>query len=359
MKIALISPLPPYRGGIAQFGKMLLSELKRENCDVTGINYSHLYPGFLFPGKTQYEVGYSEAQGILHSYQPFSWKKTRKYIKNMEPDLIITQWWHPFFAPCLTAVNPGGIKSVAICHNINPHESFPFAKAFAKRFFKKQDILAVHSRQAEEQARKWKWEWKLGSKVVKLFHPIYDQYLNTGLPREEARKKLGLQPSQKALLFFGLVREYKGLDILLQACELLPEEYRVIAAGENYTDRDFKSSRLLWENSFIPDNDVGTWFNAADIVVLPYRRASQSGISQIALAFRKPLVVTDKGGLSETVDQGKTGVIADQATPESLAEAILECSSLTGNKITTARIATKASEFSWESYTQKLLEAIS
>ncbi len=353
MKIALISPLPPYRGGIAQFGKMLLSALEKESCDVTGINYSHLYPDFLFPGKTQYEVGYSEVQGNLHSYQPFSWKNTREYIKNMEPDLIIIQWWHPFFAPCLSAVNPGGIKSIAICHNINPHESFPFARTFAKRFFQKQDILAVHSRQAEEQAM------KLGSKVVKLFHPIYDQYLNTGLSREDARKKLGLQPNHKALLFFGLVREYKGLDILLQACELLPEEYRVIAAGENYTDRDFKSSRLLWENSFIPDIDVGTWFNAADIVVLPYRRASQSGISQIALAFRKPLVVTNKGGLAETVDQGKTGIIAEHATPESLAEAILECSSLTGNEITTERITSKASQFSWASYTQKLLEAIS
>ncbi len=353
MKIALISPLPPYRGGIAQFGKMLLSALKNENCDVTGVNYSHLYPDFLFPGKTQYEEGYDRVEGLLHSYQPFSWRKTKQAIKNIKPDLIISQWWHPFFAPCLTAVNPAGIMSVAICHNIIPHESFPFAKTFSKRFFNKQDLLAVHSKPAENQAI------ATGRKVVRLFHPIYDQYIGTGLSREKARNKLKLKPDQKALLFFGLVRKYKGLDILVEACNLLPEEYRIIAAGENYTDHDFNSPRLLRENSFIPDSEVGTWFNAADIVVLPYRRASQSGIAQIALAFGKPMVVTNKGGLAETVDQGRTGIVADQATPQSLAEAIMECSALAGREITAERIASKASEFSWSSYVKKLLRAVS
>ncbi|MEA3265411.1 MAG: glycosyltransferase [Candidatus Fermentibacteria bacterium] len=353
MKVALISPLPPFRGGIAQFGKMLFSALGKENCSVTGINYSHLYPGFLFPGRTQYEKGYSRSEGILHSYNPFSWKKTRQIITDLNPDLIISQWWHPFFSPCLKAVNPGNIKSVAICHNITPHESFPLAKVFSQRFFNRQDLLVVHSEQAEKEAL------LTGRKSIRLFHPIYDQYLATGLNRAEAREKLGLKPEEKALLFFGLVREYKGLDILIEACDLLPEEYRIIAAGENYTDHHFESPRLLRENSFIPDDDVGTWFNAADIVVLPYRRASQSGIAQIALAFSKPMVVTDKGGLAETIDPDKTGTIAEQATPESLAEAILKCSALTGKEITSERIASKASEFSWASYTKKLLEAIS
>ncbi len=353
MKIVLLSPLPPYRGGIAQFGNMLLSALRKENCEVAGVNYSHLYPGFLFPGKTQFEEGHNHSDGLLHSYLPFSWRKAKQEIRNMKPDLVISQWWHPFFAPCLTAVNPGSIKSAAICHNIIPHEFFPLSGVLSSRFFRKQDLLAVHSQQAEDQAA------ATGRKVVRLFHPIYDQYLRTGLGRKAARQKLGLEPDQKALLFFGLVREYKGLDILLEACELLPEKFRVIAAGENYTDRDFKSPGLIRENSFIPDSDVGTWFNAADIVVLPYRRASQSGIAQIALAFGKPMVVTNRGGLAETVDPGRTGIVADHATPASLAEAIMECSALSGKEITTERIALKASEFSWASYAKKLLEAIS
>jgi glycosyltransferase involved in cell wall biosynthesis len=352
MRIVLLSPLPPYRGGIAQFGDKLLTSLRDDSNEVTGVNYSHLYPGFLFPGKTQFENGIRSAEGLLHSYQPFSWFGARKKIRAIKPDLLISQWWHPFFAPCLTAVNPGGIKSVAICHNIMPHESMPLAGIFANRFFKKQDILAVHSKPAEEEAA------KMGRKVIRLFHPLYDQYLNTGMEREQARQKLGLKTHHKALLFFGMVREYKGFDILLEACELLPAEYRVIAAGENYTRRAFTSERLLWENSFIPNCDVGTWFNAADIVVLPYRNASQSGITQIALAFGKPLVVTDKGGLSEVVDPGRTGIIADQATPDSLAKAIMECSQLSGSEITAERIAVKASEYSWSSYVKKLMKAV-
>lgn len=227
------------------------------------------------------------------------------------------------------------------------------AGTLTRHFFRQQDFLTVHSQVAEDEAV------STGKKVIRLFLPLYNQYLGAGLNRKEARKKLGLKPDQKALLFFGLVRDYKGLDILLDACELLPEEFRVIAAGENYTKRAFISPRLLWENSFIPDCDVGIWFNAADIVVLPYRRATQSAIAQIALAFRKPMVVTDKGGLAETVDCGKTGIVADQATPESLAEAIMECSALLGKEITTERISSKASEFSWESYVKQLLEAVS
>jgi len=351
MRIALLSPLPPYRGGIAQFGDKLISSLTDHDCQVTGVNYSHLYPGYLFPGKTQFENGFRHAEGMLHSYQPFSWPGARKKIRALEPDLILSQWWHPFFAPCLTAVNPGGIKSVAICHNILPHESIPLSASFAHRFFKKQDLLAVHSKPAEGEAE------KTGRNVVRLFHPLYDQYLNTGMERGQAREKLGLKPDQKALLFFGLVREYKGLDILLDACELLPPKYRVIAAGENYTRRAFISERLLWENSFIPQSDVGTWFNAADIVVLPYRSASQSGIAQIALSFGKPLVVTDTGGLAETVDPGRTGIVAASATPRCLAEAIVECSDLCGTEITAERIKAKAAEFTWDSYVNKLLEA--
>lgn len=352
MKIALISPLPPFRGGIAQFGKMLVSALEKQNCVVEGINYSHLYPGLLFPGKTQFESGYDSSNGVIHAFNPFSWRKARKAIESRKPDVIISQWWHPFFAPCLTAVNPGGIKSVAICHNIIPHESFPLANAFSKRFFSKQDFLAVHSEQAEKEAE------RTGKETVRLFHPVYDQYTSTGLSRERARAKLGLKPHHKALLFFGLVRDYKGLDVLIEACDLLPEEYRIIAAGENYTNSDFSSTRLLWENSFIPDCDVGTWFNAADIVVLPYRTASQSGIAQIALAFKKPLVVTNRGGLPETVTPGETGTVAENSTPNELAEAILHCSKLMSNENITAGIEAKAMEFSWTSYACKLLGAI-
>ncbi len=352
MKIVFLSPLPPYRGGIAQFGKMLLASLKKLNHDVFEINYSHLYPDVLFPGKTQFEEADSQPDGILHSYNPFSWAKTKKIIKQAKPDLIISQWWHPFFAPCLTSVIPKNINSVAICHNITPHESLPFAKQLTTHYLKKQNLLVVHSKKAEEDAE------KLNKTVLRLFHPIYNQYENTGLTREKARKKLELEPKQTALLFFGLVRDYKGLDLLIKAMDFLPDNFRIIAAGENYTNRTFSSPKLLWENNFIPDREVGSWFNASDIVVLPYKTATQSGIAQIALAFNKPLVVTNQGGLPETVVNNQTGVIAQNVTPESIADAILQCSKQIGNSITMANIKKKASEFSWVSYAEKLMEAV-
>jgi len=352
MKIVFLSPLPPYRGGIAQFGKMLLTSLKELDHNVFEINYSHLYPDVLFPGKTQFEETDSQPDGLLHSYNPFSWAKTKKIIKQTKPDLIISQWWHPFFAPCLSSVIPSNINSVAICHNITPHESIPFAKQLTTHYLKKQNLLVVHSRKAEKDAE------KLNRTVLRLFHPIYNQYENTGLAREKARKKLKLLPDQTALLFFGLVRDYKGFDLLIKAMNFLPDNFKIIAAGENYTNKTFSSPKLFWENNFVPDKEVGTWFNASDIVVLPYKTATQSGIAQIALAFNKPLVVTNQGGLPETVTNNQTGVIAQNVTPESIADAILHCSKQIGNNITTANIKEKASEFSWISYAEKLMEAI-
>ncbi len=352
MRILLLSPLPPYRGGIAQFGGMLLSELTRRNPDSIGINYSKLYPGPLFPGKSQLEEGSSPPEGLLHGYDPVKWAAARGEIRRLEPDLIISQWWHPFFAPCLRASTPGGIRKAAVCHNILPHESTPLSNILSRVFLGGQDLLAVHSEGAEKRAR------SISKNVIRLFHPIYDQYLNTGLPREQAREKLGLKEGQIALLFFGLVREYKGLDMLIKACDTLPENFRIIAAGENYTGSDFSSGRLYWENRFIPDGEVGTWFNASDIVVLPYRTATQSGVAQIAMAFGRPLVVTPAGGLPEVVDHHVTGSVAGDITPEALAGAIMECSSLVNKEDTGKRIREKAKGYSWGTYVSKLLEAV-
>lgn len=351
MRILLLSPLPPYRGGIAQFGGMLLKELTRRNPDTIGINYSKLYPGPLFPGKSQLEEGSSPPEGLLHGYNPVKWTTARGQIRRLEPDLIISQWWHPFFAPCLRASIPRGIRRAAVCHNILPHENTPLADILSRGFLTGQDLLAVHSAGAENRAR------SISENVIRLFHPIYDQYRGTGLPREEARAELGLREHHTALLFFGLVREYKGLDILIKACEELPENFRIIAAGENYTGNRYSSDRMYWENRFIPDGEVGTWFNASDMVVLPYRTATQSGVAQIAMAFEKPLVVTPAGGLPEVVNQGVTGSVARDITPEALAEAVLECSTLVNSEDTGERIREKAKSYSWETYVSRLLEA--
>jgi len=352
MRILLQSPLPPFRGGIAQFGNRLMMELENLGAQVIPANFSKLYPGILFPGKSQLEEGGRYPRGILHGYDPIRWVRTRGILRDIKPDVILTQWWHPFFAPGFLAGTPGEIPSAAVCHNILPHETVPLGNVLARKFLKKQRLLVVHSGSSAAQAG------SLGPSVLQLFHPIYDQYLDTGLKREEARKKLGLEKSHTALLFFGLVREYKGFDILIRACESLPENFRIIAAGENYTRRDYSSPRLTWEKGFIPDSNVGTWFNAADIVVLPYRSASQSGIAQIALAFRKPMVLTPVGGLPETVDEGRTGTIASDTTPEALADAIRKCALFAGNSETGSAVEAKAAEFSWRTYASRLMEAL-
>lgn len=352
MKIALLSPLPPFRGGISQFGSRLLETLSSTGNEVIGVNYSKLYPDLLFPGRTQLEDRGTEPAGLLHGYNPLKWARASGQLKEMNPDVVISQWWHPFFAFCLNASIPRGARTAAVCHNIVPHEAFPFSGALAQSFLKKQDLLVVHSADAEKQGK------GLGANVLRLFHPVYDQYTGTGLPRDEARKLLGLQEHHIALLFFGLVREYKGLDILMEACEMLPDNFRIIAAGENYTRHSYSSERMLWRNEFIPGNEVGTWFNASDMVVLPYRTASQSGIAQIAMAFEKPIVATPVGGLPETVDQGITGFISRNTSPGAVAEAILKCASLAGAGGTASAVRKKAGSFSWETYASKLIGAV-
>lgn len=352
MRLLLLGPLPPHRGGIAQFGSRLSSELEKLGHSVFAAGFSKLYPGFLFPGKSQLESGAQKARGPLHGYAPFAWPRARKALSALEPDAVVTQWWHPFFAPCLAFSSPRGAKSAAVCHNVIPHESMPLAGPLSRFFLRRQDLLAVHSAPSAAEAE------RMGPRVLKLFHPVYDQYLSTGLPRERAREQLGLEPGQTALLFFGLVRDYKGFDLLLDACSLLPERFRVIAAGENYTGRSFTSPRLLWRNEFIPDREVGTWFNAADMVVLPYKSASQSGIAQIALSFRKPLVVTPVGGLPEVVEHGVTGTVAEDVTAEALAGAVEKCAGFAFDKGTAGAIENKAREFSWQTYAKELAEAL-
>lgn len=353
MRIIFRSPLPPYRGGIAQFGARLLTELRKLGAETIPWNYSRLYPGILFPGSSQLDRGEERPAGPLHGYDPRSWLKARRLAGNSGADIILSQWWHPFFAPALTASAPRSIPGAAICHNVMPHEGMPFSSSLAGMFLSRQKLLAVHSEGSAEEAARF------SGKVLKLFHPVYDQYLSTGLSRENARRSLGLSERSIALLFFGLVRNYKGFDILLEAMDQLPEKYVLLAAGEDYTGRKYHSKRLIRHEGFVPDSQVGTWFNAADIVVLPYRSASQSGIAQIALAFGKPMVVTPVGGLPEVVDHGITGTVSASASPGDLAGAVAACSEFAFSPETRRAIAEKAAGFSWSAYASKLLEALS
>ncbi|MBN2586195.1 MAG: glycosyltransferase [Candidatus Fermentibacteraceae bacterium] len=369
MKTGIVAPFPPYRGGIAQFSMKLLQTLS--SCypedEFIPLSYRRLYPSLLFPGTSQLEPGTSVmekgAERLVDSCNPLVWLSTRSSLERRGFNRMIIQWWHPFFAPSLMASIPSSIPSASICHNVIPHESFPMAGKLSRRFLGRMKLAVVHSGTDLEEAE----SLDLGTRLLQLYHPIYDQYVDPDMTRQKARDQLGYSGKTRLVLFFGLVRSYKGVQDLVRAMGSLPEDILLLIVGECYSDRreimDIISSlglsrRIMWIDRFVPDEEVPVYFNAADIVALPYRQATQSGVAQIALSFGKVLVLTDTGGLSELVEPGSTGYLAQPWSPSSVAESILEAFNLLMDPLTGERIHRKAASFSWENYARKLMEAL-
>ena len=333
MKIAILSCFYPYRGGIAQFNANLFEELGKKH-DVRAFNFSRQYPDFLFPGKTQYvtpedEAVPIEAEALLDTADPLSWGRTAKAIRAWGPDLLIVRYWMSWFAPSLGEVArkmAPGCKVIGILDNVVPHERHWFDTPLTRWFLKGLDGAVTL---CEEVSRDL-LSLRPDIPHAVLPHPIYTHF-GARLPRGEAERKLGLAPGRKTLLFFGLIREYKGLDILLQAFDLLDDSYQLVIAGEPYGSFD-KYRRLIDGGrapddvhvfpDYIRDAEVKTYFSAADLTVLPYRSATQSGISSVSNHFEVPMVVTDVGGLRETVGERGTGIVCEEGTPACVAAAI-------------------------------------
>ncbi|MCK4504968.1 MAG: glycosyltransferase family 4 protein [Candidatus Aegiribacteria sp.] len=369
MKIALVGPFPPFRGGIAQFTAKLYDTLTERYPEhtFTPVSFSRLYPSFLFPGTSQMEPleGQSSKKAVefLDSCNPMRWISTRRFFRKHSFDWIITQWWHPFFAPALLNSIPADIRTAAICHNVLPHEGFPLSRRFTSRFISRMDLLVTHSASDLDEI-----ESIIGrSDILKLYLPLYNQYLNTDMDRIIARQELGYSANAQIVLFFGLIRPYKGLMDLIEAMKLLPRRISLLIVGECYSDKpeilktiksEELSGRVRWIDEFVPDNQVAKYFLSSDIVTLPYRHATQSAVAQIALSFGKILVLTDTGGLSELVDVGRTGFLAEPESPTSIAESILAGFELLSDPDLPERIDKKASEFSWTVYAQKLMDSL-
>jgi len=372
MRTAVIGPFPPYRGGIAQFSSRLLSALREASPEdeLSAISYRRLYPSFLFPGRSQFEPGYSSGstdtnpEQLIDSSVPIRWPRTRKLLKLRQLDRMIVQWWHPFFAPCLLHSLPEGprLKRAAVCHNVFPHESFPMGRHLSRRFLSRMDLLVVHSDSDLEQANSVSPDIP----VLRLYHPIYDQYLDDSVERSASRDELGFSDTDRVVLFFGLIRPYKGLTDLMDAVSLLPADVKLLIAGECYSDREEISSRLasadlekrvVWIDRFVPDADIAKVFSASDVVALPYRSATQSGVAQIALSFGKPLVLTRTGGLPDLLNDGVTGMLADPCDPGSISKALRGALALSVMDSTRGAVIEKSREFSWERYADRLMEA--
>jgi glycosyltransferase involved in cell wall biosynthesis len=313
MRIVICSVFYPFRGGIAQFNAHIYRELGLSH-DVHAINFSRQYPGLLFPGKSQWVPEGDGAMQIpstrlLDSMWPPSWRHTANAIAALAPDVVIIRHWVSFLAPAMAGV-AGHLKKkkipvILIVDNAIPHEPKWYDRWLIKRLFSRVDAFMVMSEKVEKDVKRF----VPGARIARHEHPSYSHFGNR-LNRDEAHRKLGTNAAKKTLLFFGFIRPYKGLDLLLDAFLKLDESYQLMVAGECYGSFDGyrkqiegskNGDNVVLHNRYIPDHEVPAFFSAADVVVLPYRTATQSGIAAIAKHFGTPIVISDAGGLAEGV----------------------------------------------------------
>lgn len=324
-KIIIIGPAFPYRGGIANFNNSLAVEYKNQGADVKIYSFSLQYPSFLFPGKTQYEEGEGpkgiEIIPIVNSINPFNWFKVVSCIKKENPDYVIIRYWLPFMAPCLGTISKlirKTTKVFAITDNIIPHEKRIGDSLLTKYFVKSCDAFLTLSSSVLDDLLKFT------NTREKIFipHPIYDSFGEI-VEKSTSREKLGLDVNGKYLLFFGFVRKYKGLDIMLDVMadkRIQDLGIKLIVAGEFYDNKEEYISQIdvlgikdsiILKSDFIPEEKVKDYFCASDMITQTYRTATQSGVTQIAYHFERPMLVTNVGGLAEIVPHNKVGYVCD------------------------------------------------
>lgn len=339
MKVIILGPAWPYRGGIAAFNERLARQYQSEGHDVEIVTFTLQYPKIFFPGKTQYSDEPAPS-GLkisrkLNSINPFNWLRTGFYVKKRQPDLLVTPFWLPFMAPALGSVcriaKSKRTRRISVVHNLIPHEHRFGDKLFSGFFVKSNDGFVTLSRSVLEELNLF--DPKKRRPRVFSPHPVYDHYGAT-LTRKESLELIGLRESQNYVLFFGFIRDYKGLDLLFDAMadeRMAQRGVKLIVAGEFYGDpkpyleqmkRLDISDRVVMHTEFIPDHEVNRYFCAADLVVQPYKNATQSGVSQIAYHFEKPMVVTNVGGLPEIVPDGKAGFVVEPDAQQ-IADAII------------------------------------
>lgn len=370
MRVAVLSCFYPYRGGISQFNTYLCEELGKSHI-VKAFNFTRQYPEFLFPGKTQYVTADDEAfpiesERILDTVNPFSYMKTYKAIRDWKPDVLIVRYWMSWFAPSLGYITrrmKKHCKVVSILDNVIPHEPHFFDAPLTKYFLKGSTGCVTLC----EAVGKDLFRLKPDARHTSIQHPLYSHF-GEKLDRTVAEDKLGLDHGKKNILFFGLIRTYKGLDILLEAFGKLDESYQLIIAGEPYgsferyqeiIDSLPNKDRIRMCLKYIKDSEVKDYFSAADLAVLPYRSATQSGISSVSYHFDVPMIVTDVGGLKETIGDRGTGIVASECTPEAIHQEILRYFDDTLLQENCRKnISLEKDRLSWHSFAERLEEFI-
>ena len=361
--LILVGPMHPYRGGIAHFTETMYRGLQARGHAVEAVTFTRQYPELLFPGKTQLETGAVDAPvpaaRLIDTINPVTWRKAARHIARMQPDAVLFHFWMPFFGPVFGRmaryVRKRGAKVLVVVHNAIPHERRPGDLLLGRYFLNAADGCIVMSGAVAEDLE----ELGVDVPVRQVVHPVYDLF-GPAAPREEARRNLGLSGTAPVLLFFGFVRKYKGLHVLLEAMprvlEARPDAHLVVA-GEFYDDeapyralieRHGLTEHVHLHADYIPNKDVPTFFAAADVVVQPYLSATQSGVAQIAFHFDTPLIITDVGGLAEVVPHERAGLVVPPEDPGALAGAIVRFFEETLEETLTKGVREQKKAYSWD-----------
>jgi glycosyltransferase involved in cell wall biosynthesis len=369
MRICIVGPYPPFRGGIAQFNYYLAKQLQLRGHHTIIINFKKQYPKLLFPGEKQLTNDAEtsddiESYRVLTPYDPFSFRQSFEKIKRNRPDIVIFAYWIPFMAPAYTWIakrlKKKSITTAALLHNIQFHEKWPAGNYLSHSFLKQIDLIITLSDTVKRDVSCL----ISGKQMINAFHPLYKSFDNKRYDALSAKKELGLE-KKEVLLFFGFIKPYKGLDILIEAFAKLSKEIEnlhLLIVGEVYgSDRSYDEmitrygleDKCTFVKEFVPDNQIEKYFKAAKILVLPYRHATQSGVLQIAYSMKLGVVVTPVGSLPDMVDKGKTGMVAADTTPESLSEAIKSCLEIADDVIK-KKIENKNKQYGWDSFVELL-----
>lgn len=368
MKIVILGPAYPYRGGLASIMHTMAREYQQRGHEVKIYTFSVQYPSILFPGKTQYVDGPAPAdlhiERVMNTVNPLNWISLGLRLKRERPDMVLMKYWTPFMAPCFGTIariarTNGVTKVVCQIDNVEPHESHIIDKPCNYYYLRGVDGFVYMSEQVHRELKSY-----TSAPAIFSPHPMFENF-GTAIDRTEACRRIGVDAEQDYTLFFGLIRDYKGLDMLLRAwAKWMPEGRKLLVAGEFYTSRESYlalidelglKDRVVLHDRFIADEDVCCYFSVADSLVLPYRSATQSGVTQIAYNFSLPMLVTNVGGLPEIVPDGVVGLVCEptvdgilQGLQRIYADGVL--SQLKAN------FATERKRFSWEAMCDKLLE---
>ena len=374
MRIAILGTAHPLRGGLAAFNERLAYQLQQQGHEVVIYSFSLQYPSFLFPGKTQFTDEPAPA-GLkilttVNSVNPLNWLSVGARMNKEKYDLIIVKYWLPFMGPTFGTIlrkakRNGHTRVLCVVDNIIPHEKRAGDKPFTKYFIKAVDAFVTMSKDVLKDVKTF-----TDKPAFFTPHPVYDSY-NEAVSKQAACEHLQLEPDKKYILFFGFIREYKGLDLLLEAMgdeRIRAAGIELLAAGEYYNKEvEINNNRIIetlklqsrvhLKTDFIPNGEVRYYFSAADLVVQPYKHATQSGITQIAFHFEKPMVVTNVGGLAEVVPDGKVGFVAEP-NPGSIADAILKFYEPNSIPNLHEHILEEKKKYTWGTFTEVMMKAV-